>query len=119
MLASTHGRAPHVCHVGPFEWSSVAGSEVAYYKTQMNEFGVPMDMRHTYVKLDWMSWAACMAEKQSDFEELFNPIVAFSEATPDRAPLTDLYDTIDATKSLGGFMARPVVGGIFCRMLYN
>ena len=43
---------------GPFG-ADVFAHEVAYYKKRANAFGTPLDPRHTWVKTDWLSWAAC------------------------------------------------------------
>ncbi len=43
--------------------------------------------------------------------------IAFLNATPDRTPMTDWYETKTARQV--GFDARPVVGGVFLQMLYN
>ena len=42
-----------------------------------------------------------------------------ANATDCRVPLTDLFDTISATCAYGkrAFVARPVVGGVFAKML--
>ena len=36
---------------GPFPWETVVPTELAYYKTKANKYGIPMDPRHTYVKV--------------------------------------------------------------------
>jgi hypothetical protein len=103
---------------GPFP-AEVAANEVKTYLTHNNKYGVPLDLRHTYVKLDWLAWAATLAESDSDFHAIFDRIYTFSEETKSRVPLTDLYDTVNADAAAGktGFVARFVVGGVFAKML--
>ena len=105
----------------PFDWMNITQDEVNYYRTKKNRFGIPMDPRHTYVKSDWLSWIAAMAyqvEGMDAFEEFFNPIFDELNATPDRYPFTDLYDTTNAHQSIPiAFIARPVVGGVFAHAL--
>ena len=84
----------------------MVGAEIAYYKSKMNAYGVPLDPRHTYVKTDWLSWAAAMAPADADFHAIMDPIFAFANATSSRHPFTDLYDTKTAVQSSGGFIAR-------------
>jgi len=105
---------------GPFPWKEVVQEkEIPYYKTLSNKYGVPMDQRHQYVKLDWLSWAAVMADEEADFQTLFNPIWDQANATICRVPLTDLFNTRDALCAIPGpfFIARPVVGGVFAKMI--
>ena len=78
---------------GPFPWDTVAKQEVAFYISQRNKYGVPLDLRHAYQKLDWASWAATMADSDADFHALMDPIVKLANETGTRVPLTDLYDT--------------------------
>lgn len=94
---------------------SVATEEMAFYKTKMNEFGLPLDNRREYTKLDWEVWTASLTGKKSDFEAIIDRIVAFLNKTPDRVPMSDWYETVSAKKS--GFQARSVVGGVFIKML--
>jgi len=93
----------------------VARKEIAYYKTKLNPFGLPLDNRQTYTKTDWEVWTATLAETPADWEALMKPVYAFVSATPQRVPLTDWYWTLDAKHR--GFQARPVIGGVFIKML--
>jgi hypothetical protein len=93
----------------------VARKEIAYYKTKMNKFGLPLDLRRDYTKLDWELWTATLAETPQDFAALLSPIHRWVNETPDRVPLTDWYSTVDGKKQ--GFQARSVVGGIFIKLL--
>jgi len=105
---------------GPFPWKQVVhDTEVPYYLAHMNAYGPPMDSRHTYVKLDWLAWGATMADDDASFHKMMDPIFAQANQTDCRVPLTDLFDTISATCAYGkkAFVARPVVGGVFAKML--
>jgi hypothetical protein len=95
----------------------VLRKEMDYYKKIQNEYGLPLDNRKTYTKLDWILWTATLTQNRSDFEALVNPIFKFLNETPDRSPMTDWYETKSARKV--GFTARPVVGGVFAQMLYD
>jgi hypothetical protein len=97
--------------------ASVAQKEMAFYKKVQNQYGLPLDDRATYTKLDWITWTATLTQNRDDFEALLNPVLAFLNATPDRSPMTDWYETKTARKV--GFTARPVVGGVFIQMLYD
>jgi hypothetical protein len=97
--------------------AEVARKEMDFYKKTQNKYGLPLDNRETYTKLDWILWTATLTQKRADFEALVNPVYLFFNETPDRSPMTDWYFTNDARKR--GFTARPVVGGVFLQMLYN
>ncbi|MBZ5497195.1 MAG: DUF4965 domain-containing protein [Acidobacteriia bacterium] len=95
--------------------AEVARREISYYKTRLNKFGLPLDLRKDYTKLDWELWTATLADNPMDFAALVGPIYRWVIESPDRVPLTDWYATSDGKKQ--GFQARSVVGGIFIKLL--
>ena len=96
---------------------AVRRKEMDYYLKSQNEYGLPLDNRNVYTKLDWILWTATLTQNRQDFDALVKPVYAFLSETPKRSPMTDWYRTNDATKV--GFTARPVVGGVFLPLLYN
>ncbi|HEV2456035.1 MAG TPA: DUF5127 domain-containing protein [Verrucomicrobiae bacterium] len=91
--------------------------EVAWYKKVMNPYGVPLDSRATFTKLDWSVWSASLTGNRQDFETLIDPIYRLLDESPQRVPMGDLLET--TTPKWRAFKARPVVGGVFIQMLYN
>jgi hypothetical protein len=93
----------------------VARKEMAFYLTKQNQYGLPLDNRRDYTKLDWVLWTATLADNRADFEKLVAPAYRFTNESPSRVPLTDWYDTVTGKQQ--GFQARSVVGGLFVKML--
>jgi hypothetical protein len=90
-------------------------SEVAFYLKSQKPFGLPLDNRKTYTKLDWIVWSATLADNQSDFTALVSPLHRYITQSPSRVPLGDWFETTDGKQV--GFQARAVVGGVFIKML--
>ena len=95
----------------------VMRKEMDYYRRMQNPYGLPLNNRQTYTKLDWILWTATLTQDRADFEAIIDPVYRFLNETPDRSPMTDWYQTKTAKKV--GFTARPVVGGVFLQMLYD
>ena len=94
---------------------AVFDRETAYYTTKLNAFGLPLDSREDYTKLDWEIWTATMSENPEFFRAITDRIARFLDTTPQRVPMTDWYFT--SRPDQRGFQARSVVGGVFMRML--
>ncbi|KAF7306293.1 Ricin B-type lectin domain-containing protein [Mycena indigotica] len=85
--------------------------EDAKYKTVMNTYGVPLDVRHTYTKVDWELWTAASANDASLRQSIVDGVYRFINTSPSRVPFSDWYDTVNG--GANGFRARPVIGGMF------
>ena len=93
----------------------VRQTELVFYLQHVNQYGLPLDNRADYTKLDWELWTATLADNPQQFEALMVPIAKWVNETPSRVPLTDWYDTKNGKQE--GFQARSVVGGVYIKAL--
>ncbi|WP_077155532.1 glutaminase family protein [Bacteroides bouchesdurhonensis] len=93
----------------------VIQKEMDFYLTKMNEFGCPLDSRHSYTKTDWTVWTGSLSTDSTTFRKFILPIHKFMNETKDRVPMADFINTDRAT--IVDFRGRSVVGGYFIRLL--
>ena len=94
---------------------AIARKEVAFYLRNQQKYGLPLDNRSGYTKLDWITWSAVLAPDRAGFEALIAPVHKFLDESPSRVPMTDWYWTAEGTQR--GFQARSVVGGVYLKLL--
>ena len=94
---------------------SVAETELRFYQSHLNPFGLPLDNRSLYTKLDWEVWTATLSSTKQQFETFMTPLGKFVNESPTRVPVTDWYWTDSGKQE--GFQARSVVGGVYMPML--
>ena len=104
--------------------AQVRQTEIAFYLQHLNAYGLPLDNRRDYTKLDWEIWTATLADAPQPgspqpgvdaFAALIAPVGRWINEGPTRVPLTDWYDT--KTGKQMSFQARSVVGGVYIKAL--
>jgi hypothetical protein len=93
----------------------VYDTEISYYLTKQNKYGIPLDSRKSYTKNDWILWTATFAPNQNEFQALIHPVYKHAIETESRVPLNDFYDSNTGIRD--NFKARSVVGGFYMKML--
>ncbi len=93
----------------------VYDTELAYYKTKFNGYGLPLDNRSDYTKSDWQMWSTMLFDDKEYFDQICKEMAAFLTETEDRVPFTDWYFT--SLPVHRGFQARTVQGGLFINLL--
>jgi hypothetical protein len=94
---------------------AIAGTEVNYYKTKVNKYGLPLDVRSDYTKSDWQMWSTVLTGDAEYTDLIVNAMWDFLNETPDRVPFTDWYFTSEPKHR--GFQNRSVQGGLFINLL--
>jgi hypothetical protein len=74
--------------------------DMDFYRHVQRRYGLPLDNRDAYTKLDWILWTATLTQDRGDFEALVSPVFHFINETPDRSPMTDWYKTDTAARSV-------------------
>ncbi|MGI6074542.1 MAG: glutaminase domain-containing protein, partial [Fermentimonas sp.] len=94
---------------------AIATTELAYYRTKNNKYGLPLDNRADYTKTDWMMWTAILTGEKDDFDFLVDMVYKYADETVSRVPISDWHNTITTERM--NFKARSVVGGYYIKML--
>ena len=89
--------------------------ETSFYLTKLNRYGVPLDCRHDYTKVDWLMWVACLSDDPAYFAKINDSIWNFANESNDRFVFTDWYDTLSGQQM--NFMNRTVIGALFIKLL--
>ncbi|NDV60324.1 glutaminase domain-containing protein [Bacteroides sp. 519] len=95
--------------------AKIAETEINFYLTKQNKYGLPLDSRETYTKSDWVLWTACLAPDDATFARILAPMYTYANETTSRVPISDWHDT--HTAKMMNFKARSVVGGYYMKML--
>lgn len=91
-------------------------TQSTWYPQAAQLYGLPLDSRHLYSKLDWAFQSAAVAQPSTRKIILESVARWINESSIVDRPLTDLYHTEDGGGwPRGGprFFARPVVGSVF------
>ncbi|MBQ2955680.1 MAG: DUF4965 domain-containing protein [Clostridia bacterium] len=89
--------------------------EIALYIEKCEEYGVPLDCRRPFTKLDWLAWTTVLTDNTEYRDMIHAKIAKMVSDTVQRVPLTDFYDTITTHQHM--FQHRSVVGGFFINLL--
>ncbi|KAF2149170.1 glutaminase GtaA [Myriangium duriaei CBS 260.36] len=104
--------APLLAH-GSLVPQAVYDRQSAFYPSVANRYGVPLDTRHSYTKLDWQLFCAAVANAATK-KLMIDDVARWIQETPTTSPMSDLFDTTSGNFPAGiTFRARPVVGGAF------
>ena len=91
-------------------------TEVQFYKTKMNKYGLPLDCRADYTKSDWQMWSICLTDdneyRDMIIERMWDAICDMCE----RVPFSDWYYTSEP--HMERFQNRTVQGGLFMPLLF-
>lgn len=93
----------------------VKKNEIKVYTEKMNKYGVPLDSRADYTKIDWLMWSTRICDDREYFDKVCKCIVDTMNETTDRVPMADWYFTTNAEHRY--FINRTVVGGLFINLL--
>jgi hypothetical protein len=90
---------------------SVKAEQAAWYASVSNQFGLPLQVPHSYAKSDWEMFTAAWLSGYPVSGQLISQVYLYANTTASRVPFSDLYDTMAGGQV--GFQARPVQGGMF------
>ncbi|KAK4164467.1 hypothetical protein QBC43DRAFT_352959 [Cladorrhinum sp. PSN259] len=93
---------------------SIYDMQSQFYLSEVKEFGIPLDTRHTWAKSDWQMFAAAVAGPETQ-KMFIDKLAYWIGNTKSTRPMTDIFDAVTGDHPADGptFMARPVVGGFY------
>ena len=97
--------------------ASALRKEMDFYRRSMHRYGLALDSRKAWAKVDWSLWTATLTGERGDFDAILRPVYDFLNDTPDRVGMNDHYWTETAKER--GMDHRPVVGGVLLKLLYD
>ena len=95
--------------------STVSEKEVRLYMSKMERYGLPLDSRDDYTKIDWLFWTTVMTDDRKYRDAVIEAACRFVSETADRVPVSDWYYASCGRMVM--FQNRTVLGGIFINML--
>ena len=93
---------------------AIIQTEIPFYLSRENLYGVPLDCRNGYTKTDWVMWVASMAPDMETFRRFVHPLYQFYTDSVLPGPLSDWTET--ETPRSHQMRGRSVVGGFFMKM---
>jgi len=93
----------------------VYDAELAWYKSHVNAYGIPLDSRGDSTKTDWEMWTTMLFEDAQYTNQVVDAMWNWLNSTVDRMPFPDLVFTSEPW--LRSFPARTVQGGLFINLL--
>lgn len=96
--------------------------EIETYTSKMNKYGIPLDYRSDYTKVDWLAWTTILSDDKAYINKLYKAVWEFISQAPHRVPITDWYYSSTSEQVIYegayvGFQNRTVLGAIFINLL--
>jgi len=90
---------------------------MAFYRSVQGPYGLPLDSRRLYTKLDWITWTATLTGPARRLRGAGAPDLHVPRH--DAAPGANDRLVLDPRCHEGRLPGRSVVGGVFLRLLYE
>ncbi|OBZ70065.1 hypothetical protein A0H81_09936 [Grifola frondosa] len=88
---------------------SVFNMQTNWYNSVTNDYGLPLDTRHTYTLSGWEIWTAAFVTSSSLRDSLISLVRKYASDGQGSQPFGDWYDATTGAV-INTFKARPVVG---------
>ena len=81
----------------------------------MRRYGVPLDCRSDYAKLDWMAWTTIMTDDAEYTKDVYRRMYNYINETVDRVPVSDWFSADSGRQYV--FQNRSVLGALFINIM--